>query len=92
VSAPAITLVALSRDEPATLTVTAASPLAAGGGGGDTAAAPLVVTVAGVRLVGAPTLACRLHAGGGGGVDVVLPAPPSLGASVSAACAVHPAR
>lgn len=96
VSAPAITLVALSHDEPATLTVTAASPLATvsggGGGDGDTAAAPpLVVTVAGVSLVGAPTTACRLHAGGGGGVDVVLPAPPSLGASVSAACAVHPA-
>ena len=90
VSAPAITLVALSRDM-ATLTVTAASPLAGVGAGGGAAAAPLVVTVAGVSLAGAPTPVCMLHAGGGG-VDVVLPAPPSLGASVSAACAVQSAR
>ena len=83
VSAPSVTLVALSRDF-STLTVTAASPLAG------SAAAPLVVSVAGARLSGAPTPACRASAGGGGGVDVVLalPPPPFLGASVSAACAV----
>ena len=76
VSAPATTLVALS-DDAATLTVTAASPLKY--------AAPLVVSVAGLRLAGAPTDACR--PGAGGGVDVAL-ALPSTGASVSAACAV----
>jgi hypothetical protein len=75
-----MTLVALSRDA-ATLTVTAASPLAA--------VAALRVSVAGLRLAGAPTAACTQGVAGGG-VDVLLelPAPPATGTSVSIACAV----
>lgn len=75
-SAPSLALASLSVDG-GTLTVTAASPLAAG--------APLRVSVAGLRLAGAPTAACL--PGAAGGVDVVLETPPT-GASVHAACAV----